>query len=158
MRRLTTAILFTAFAFLALSSIESKACSNVLVTKGASTDGSNIISYAADSHQLYGELYFRKAGAWKPGDMRKVDEWDSGKHLGYIPEIAYTYQRVGNMNEHQLIIAETTYGGRSELFDSTGIMDYGSLIYVALERAKTARGILTNITLLTSIMNHKSTS
>lgn len=139
MRRLTTSIIAVVMAALALSSIDSKACSNVLVTKGASTDGSNIISYAADSHQLFGELYFKKAGIWKPGDMRRVDEWDSGKHLGYIPEVARTYQRVGNMNEHQLIIAETTYGGRSELFDSTGIMDYGSLIYIALERTKTAR-------------------
>ena len=139
MRRLTTAIILAAAAALALSGIDSKACSNVLVTKGASTDGSNIISYAADSHQLYGELYFRKAGFWKPGDMRRVDEWDSGKHLGYIPEAAVTYQRVGNMNEHQLIIAETTYGGRPELEDPKGIMDYGSLIYIALERAKTAR-------------------
>ena len=138
MRRLTTAII-AAIAALALSSIDSKACSNVLVTKGASTDGSNMISYAADSHQLYGELYFKKAGTWKPGDMRRIDEWDTGKHLGYIPEIANTYQRVGNMNEHQLIIAETTYGGRPELEDPKGIMDYGSLIYVALERAKTAR-------------------
>ena len=76
---------------------------------------------------------------WKPGDMRRVDEWDSGKHLGYIPQVARTYQRVGNMNEHQLIIAETTYGGRSELFDSTGVMDYGSLIHIALERTTTAR-------------------
>ena len=139
MRRLTTAIITAAIAALALSSIDSKACSNVLVTKGASTDGSNMISYAADSHQLYGELYFKKAGTWKPGDMRRIDEWDTGKHLGYIPEIANTYQRVGNMNEHQLIIGETTYGGRPELEDPKGIMDYGSLIYVALERAKTAR-------------------
>ena len=139
MRRLTTAIIAAAIAALALSSIDSKACSNVLVTKGASTDGSNMISYAADSHQLYGELYFKKAGTWKPGDMRRIDEWDTGKHLGYIPEIANTYQRVGNMNEHQLIIGETTYGGRPELEDPKGIMDYGSLIYVALERAKTAR-------------------
>ena len=139
MRRLTTAIIAAAIAALALSSIDSKACSNVLVTKGASTDGSNMISYAADSHQLFGELYFKKAGTWKPGDMRRIDEWDTGKHLGYIPEIANTYQRVGNMNEHQLIIGETTYGGRPELEDPNGIMDYGSLIYVALERAKTAR-------------------
>ena len=139
MRRLTTAIIAAAIAALALSSIDSKACSNVLVTKGASTDGSNMISYAADSHQLYGELYFKKAGTGKPGDMRRIDEWDTGKHLGYIPEIANTYQRVGNMNEHQLIIGETTYGGRPELEDPKGIMDYGSLIYVALERAKTAR-------------------
>ena len=139
MRRLTTSIILAVLAALTLSSIDSKACSNVLVTKGASTDGSNIISYAADSHLLYGELYFRKAGTWKPGDMRRIDEWDTGKHLGYIPEIANTYQRVGNMNEHQLIIGETTYGGRPELEDPKGIMDYGSLIYVALERAKTAR-------------------
>ena len=109
------------------------------MTKGASTDGSNIVSYAADSHQLYGELYFKKAGLWKVNDMRRIDEWDTGKHLGYIPEAAVTYQRVGNMNEHQLIIAETTYGGRPELEDPKGIMDYGSLIYVALERTKTAR-------------------
>ena len=139
MRRLTTSIILAVLAALTLSSIDSKACSNVLVTKGASTDGSSMISYAADSHQLYGELYFRKAGTWKPGDMRRIDEWDTGKHLGYIPEIANTYQRVGNMNEHQLIIAETTYGGRPELEDPKGIMDYGSLIYIALERAKTAR-------------------
>ena len=139
MRRLTTSIILAVLAALTLSSIDSKACSNVLVTKGASADGSNIISYAADSHLLYGELYFRKAGTWKPGDMRRIDEWDTGKHLGYIPEIANTYQRVGNMNEHQLIIGETTYGGRPELEDPKGIMDYGSLIYVALERTKTAR-------------------
>ena len=139
MRRLTTSIILAVLAALTLSSIDSKACSNVLVTKGASADGSNMISYAADSHLLYGELYFRKAGTWKPGDMRRIDEWDTGKHLGYIPEIANTYQRVGNMNEHQLIIGETTYGGRPELEDPKGIMDYGSLIYVALERAKTAR-------------------
>ena len=139
MRRLTTALLMTAFAAMTLLSSESKACTNVLVTKGASTDGSNIISYAADSHQLFGELYYKKAGFWKEGTMRKINEWDTGKYLGDIPQVPVTYQRVGNMNEHQLIIAETTYGGRPELEDPKGIMDYGSLIYVALERAKTAR-------------------
>ena len=139
MRRLTTALLSTALAAMTFFGIESKACTNVLVTKGASTDGSNIVSYAADSHQLFGELYYKKAGFWKEGDLRKINEWDTGKYLGNIPQVPVTYQRVGNMNEHQLIIAETTYGGREELFDSTGVMDYGSLIYVALERAKTAR-------------------
>ena len=138
MRRLSTAILFLAAAF-GISNIESQACTNVLVTKGASIDGSNMISYAADSHQLYGELYFAPAGVWNPGDMRQINEWDTGKFLGHIPQISRTYQRVGNMNEHQLIIAETTYGGRPELEDPKGIMDYGSLIYIALERAKTAR-------------------
>ncbi len=138
MRRLSTAILLFMAAALTIST-ESDACTNVLVTKGASTDGSNMVSYAADSHQLYGELYYAPAGVWQPGDMRRINEWDSGKYLGDIPQIARTYQRVGNMNEHQLIIAETTYGGRSELTDPKGIMDYGSLIYVALERAKTAK-------------------
>lgn len=138
MRRITTAILLFAAAALMVST-ESQACTNVLVTKGASTDGSNMVSYAADSHQLYGELYFAPAGIWNPGDMRKINEWDTGKYLGMIPQVARTYQRVGNMNEHQLIIAETTYGGRNELEDPNGVMDYGSLIYVALERAKTAR-------------------
>ena len=139
MRRLSIAILLTLAAVFGLSTIDSQACTNVLVTKGASVDGSNMISYAADSHQLYGELYFAPAGVWNAGDMRAINEWDTGKFLGYIPQVSRTYQRVGNMNEHQLIIAETTYGGRPELEDPKGIMDYGSLIYVALERAKTAR-------------------
>lgn len=118
---------------------ESRACTNVIVTKGASVDGSNMVSYAADSHSLYGELYFAPAAVWKKGELRRICEWDTGKYLGEIPQVGRTYQRVGNMNEHQLIIAETTFGGRSELEDPKGIMDYGSLIYVALERAKTAR-------------------
>ncbi len=138
MRRLSKAILLCMAAALAFSA-KTDACTNVLVTKGASTDGSNMVSYAADSHQLFGELYYAKAGVWAPGDMRQINEWDTGKYLGQIPQISRTYQRVGNMNEHQLIIAETTYGGRSELYDPKGIMDYGSLIYVALERARTAR-------------------
>ena len=139
MRRLSKAIIITLAAALGLSATDSQACTNVLVTKGASVDGSNMISYAADSHQLYGELYYAPAGVWNAGDMRKINEWDTGKYLGEIPQIGRTYQRVGNMNEHQLIIAETTYGGRPELEGNNGIMDYGSLIYVALERAKTAR-------------------
>ena len=139
MRRLSTAILFSIMAAVGLASLDSHACTNVLVTKGASTDGSNMVSYAADSHQLYGELYYAPAGIWNKDDMRQINEWDTGKFLGYIPQVPRTYQRVGNMNEHQLIIAETTYGGRPELEDPKGIMDYGSLIYVALERAKTAR-------------------
>ena len=126
-------------AALMLPSVESEACTNVLVTKGASADGSCMVSYAADSHQLYGELYYRPAADWKKGEMLKIYEWDTGKYLGEIPQVRHTFQTVGNMNEHQLIIAETTYGGRPELFDNTGIMDYGSLIYVALQRAKTAR-------------------
>jgi len=139
MNRLTTAIMASLTAAALFVSADSRACTNVLVTKGASTDGSNMISYAADSHQLFGELYYQKASVWGKDDMRKINEWDTGKYLGLIPQVSRTYQRVGNMNEHQLIIAETTYGGRPELEDPSGIMDYGSLIYVALERAKTAR-------------------
>ena len=139
MRRLSKALLISAVTLIGISSVESQACTNVLVTRGASVDGSNMISYAADSHGLFGELYYAPAGIWNAGDLRKVYEWDTGKYLGEIPQAARTYQRVGNMNEHQLIIAETTYGGRHELEDPKGIMDYGSLIYIALERAKTAR-------------------
>ena len=138
MRRISAALIALAAAMFT-TNIDSNACTNVLVTKGASTDGSNMVSYAADSHQLYGELYYAPAGVWKAGDMRQINEWDTGKYLGLIPQVGRTYQRVGNMNEHQLIIAETTYGGRPELEDPKGVMDYGSLIYVALERAKTAR-------------------
>ena len=139
MRITLKALLLASAVALGLNTIDSQACTNVLVTKGASVDGSNMISYAADSHQLYGELYYAPAGVWNTGDIRKIYEWDTGKYLGDIPQVARTYQRVGNMNEHQLIIAETTYGGRHELGEPNGIMDYGSLIYVALERAKTAR-------------------
>ena len=114
------------------------ACTNFIITKGASTDGSIMVTYAADSHQLYGALY--KHNALRNGKgMLDVTEWDSGKYLGQIPQVKQTYSTVGNMNEHSLIITETTYGGRSELYDPKGIMDYGSLIYIALQRAKTAR-------------------
>ncbi len=129
---LISGILFT-------GNFQSDACTNILVTKGASADGSNMISYAADSHQLYGELYYHPAASWSKGEMLGVYEWDTGKFLGSIPQARHTFQTVGNMNEHQLIIAETTYGGRHELSDTTGIMDYGSLIYIALQRAATAR-------------------
>ncbi len=116
-----------------------EACTNFIVTKGASTDGSAMVSYAADSHQLYGALYHTPGGKFKPGSMLRVEEWDTGKYLGMIPQVPFTYSTVGNMNEHSLIIAETTYGGRPELEDPNGKIDYGSLIYITLQRAKTAR-------------------
>lgn len=115
------------------------ACTNFLVTKGASTDGSTFISYAADSHVLFGELYFWPAADYPEGSMLKVYEWDTGKYLGEIPQVSHTYNVVGNMNEHQVTIGETTYGGRSELWESPGVIDYGSLIYITLQRAQTAR-------------------
>ncbi len=125
------------------------ACTNFLVTKGASTDGSTMVTYAADSHTLYGELYYQPAMDYPEGAMRDIYEWDTGKYLGKIPQVAHTYSVVGNMNEFQLAIGETTYGGRKELGKQPGaIMDYGSLIYVALQRAKTAREaieVMTNL-------------
>ncbi|MDP3915088.1 MAG: C69 family dipeptidase [Bacteroidota bacterium] len=118
----------------------SLACTNFLVTKGASADGSTMITYAADSHTLYGELYFQPAKDYPAGAMRDIHEWDTGKFLGRIPQVAHTFSVVGNMNEFQVAIGETTYGGREELATQSGaIMDYGSLMYVALQRAKTAR-------------------
>jgi len=115
------------------------ACTNFIITKGASTDGSVMVSYAADSHALYGALYRTSGGKHKAGTMLPVYEWDTGRYLTDIPQAAETYSTVGNMNEHSLIIGETTYGGRSELEDPTGKIDYGSLIYITLQRARTAR-------------------
>jgi dipeptidase len=127
-------LLLAGFAQQALS------CTNFIITKGASTDGSVMITYSADSHTLYGELYFWPAHDWAPGTMVDVTEWDTGKKLGQIPQIKHTYQVVGNMNEHQLAIGETTFGGREELGSQPGaIVDYGSLIYITLQRAKNAR-------------------
>ncbi|WP_373816093.1 C69 family dipeptidase, partial [Porphyromonas loveana] len=127
---------------------KAEACTNLIVAKGASTDGSVIVSYSADSHTLYGELYHWAARDWAAGTMRPIIEWDTNKPLGQIPEVAHTYNVVGNVNEHQVAIAETTWGGRPELAESDGIMDYGSLIYVALQRSKTAReaiDVMTNL-------------
>lgn len=114
------------------------ACTNFLVGKDASQDGSTMISYAADSYALYGFLHFVPAADHPEGAVREVKDWDTGKPLCTIPQVAHTYNVVGNMNEHQLAIGETTWGGRPELECGEGI-DYGSLIYIALERCKTAR-------------------
>ncbi len=133
---------------LLLSRSLTEACTNFIITKGASVDGSVMLSYSADSHTLYGELYYFPAAKHKAGAMRQIVDWDSGKPLGAIPEVSQTYSVVGNMNEHQVVIGETTFGGRPELVDTTGIIDYGSLIYIALQRSKTAReavGVMTSL-------------
>jgi dipeptidase len=133
-------LLLTGLLWLALQVRVADACTNFLITKGATVDGSTMITYAADSHTLYGEMYFWPAADHKPGEMVDVTEWDTGKFLGKIPQIPHTYQVTGNMNEHQVAIGETTFGGREELQHQPGaIVDYGSLIYLALQRAKTAR-------------------
>ncbi|MBO7276484.1 MAG: C69 family dipeptidase [Bacteroidales bacterium] len=121
------------------------ACTNFLITKGASKDGSTMVTYAADSHTLYGELYYNRAAQYPEGTMIQVIDWDSGKPLIQIPQVANTYTTVGNMNQWGLAIAETTYGGREELVDTTGGVDYGSLIYLTLQRAKNAREAIKQI-------------
>ncbi len=113
------------------------ACTNFIITRGASTDGSNMVTYAADSHALYGSLYSHVPGKFTP--YMDIREWDSGRPLGQIAQVPTTYRTLGNSNEHSLFITETTFGGRPELEDPKGGIDYGSLIYVTLQRAKTAR-------------------
>ena len=134
MKRVTTTLLLAIFTF--ASSI---ACTNLLVAKGASVDGSTMVTYSADSYSLYGELYHWPAATYPPGAMLDVRDWDSYKYLGQIAQVRQTYNVIGNMNEHQLCIGETTFTGREELIDTTGIIDYGSLIHITLQRAKIAR-------------------
>ena len=128
------------YLILALCSawVAGMACTNFLVGKDASVDGSTMVSYAADSYALYGFLHHSPAADYVEGAVREVKDWDTGKPLCTIPQVAHTYNVVGNINEHQLTIGETTWGGRPELETGEGI-DYGSLIYIALERCKTAR-------------------
>ncbi|MDE6395720.1 MAG: C69 family dipeptidase, partial [Muribaculaceae bacterium] len=115
-----------------------EACTSLIAAPGATDKGSSMVTYAADSHVLYGELYHKEGGVHAPGATREVIEWDTSKPLGFIEEAPVTYTRIGNMNEHGLTIAESTWGGRPEL-EGSGLLDYGSLIYITLERAKTAR-------------------
>ena len=146
-------ILTLAFA---VGAVTAFACTNFIVTKGASTDGSVMVTYAADSHQLYGALYFTPKGNFKPGTTLRVEEWDTGKYLGDIAQIPSTYTTIGNMNEHSLIITETTYGGLGQLEDPNGKIDYGSLIYITLQRAKTAREAITTIVKLANTYGYAS--
>lgn len=132
------------------------ACTNFIISKGASKDGSVMITYSADSHVLYGELYYWPAKNWPAGTMVDIYEWDTGKFLGKIPQKAHTYSVVGNMNQHQLSIGETTFGGRPELADSTGIVDYGTLIYFTLQRAKNAREAIVNFSELVTNYGYAS--
>jgi len=128
--------------------VDASACTNLIVGKKASTDGSVIVSYNADSYGMYGNLYRHVGGTHAKGEMRKIYDWDTGKYLGEIPQAPVTYNVVGQMNEHQVSVCETTFGGRMELADSTGILDYGSLIYIALERSRTAQEALDVMTSL----------
>ena len=129
----------TLFLFSWLVAFAGMACTNLIVGKKASADGSVMITYSSDDYGSYGYLHFYPAGQHKPGEMRALYDYETNNYLGQIPEAPYTYGVIGQINDHQLSIMETTFGGREELVDSTGLFDYGSLMYVTLQRAKTAR-------------------
>ncbi len=135
---------------------EAEACSNFIVGKKASVDGSVMCSYSADDYGMFQNLCHYPAAKHAKGEMRKIFDWDSNKYYGEIPEVAETYNVIGNINEWQVTIGETTYGGREEMVDSTGIMDYGSLIYVALQRSKTAREAIKVMTTLANTYGYNS--
>ena len=135
---------------------EVEACSNFIVGKKASVDGSVMCSYSADDYGMFQYLCHYPAAKHAKGEMRKIFDWDSNKYYGEIPEAAETYNVIGNINEWQVTIGETTYGGREEMVDSTGIMDYGSLIYVALQRSKTAREAIKVMTTLANTYGYNS--
>lgn len=135
---------------------EAEACTNFIVGKKASVDGSVMCSYSADDYGMFQNLCHFPAGKHAKGEMRKIYDWDTNKYHGEIPEAAETYNVIGNINEWQVTIGETTYGGREEMADSTGIMDYGSLIYVALQRSKTAREAIKVMTTLANTYGYNS--
>lgn len=136
MKKMLIGVLFLA---LIIPTEIGNSCTNFIVTKGASVDGSVMVTYTADSFGFYGELYHYPAAVYQNGAWLEIYEWDTGKYLGRIPQASVTYNVIGNMNEHQVVIGETTFGGREELVNSKGIIDYGSLMYIALQRSKTAR-------------------
>ena len=135
---------------------EAEACTNFIVGKKASVDGSVMCSYSADDYGMFQNLCHFPAGKHAKGEMRKIYDWDTNKYHGEIPEAAETYNVIGNINEWQVTIGETTYGGREEMVDSTGIMDYGSLIYVALQRSKSAREAIKVMTTLANTYGYNS--
>ena len=144
---------------LASAAMPADACTNLIAGRKATTDGSVMITYADDSHTRFGDLYHARRGRHAPGEMRRVINWGNGKLMGEIPQVAETYNVVGNMNEYQLVIGETTWGGRKELEDTTGqsILDYGSLIYITLERCKSAREAIRTMGDLVATYGYAST-
>jgi dipeptidase len=148
--------IFVTFAVLLAINIDSQACTNFLVGKKASTDGSTMISYSADSYWLYGSLYYYPRTDNRKGSKLQIYDWDSGEYRGDIDQIEHTCKVVGNMNEYQVSIGETTFGGREELVNKEGLIDYGSLIYIALQRAKTAREAIEVMTSLVEKYGYSS--
>lgn len=154
MRKQILKAFFTA-AFLTMATAAA-ACTNFIVAKGASTDGSVMCTYNADDYGMFIGLAHYAAGTHQKGEMRKVIDWDSKKYHGEIPEAPVTYNVIGNINEFQVTIGETTYGGREEMVDTTGIIDYGSLIYIALQRSRTAREAIKVMTSLAEKYGYNS--
>ena len=148
---------FFALFAICISGIHADACTSLLAGKAAPADGSTMITYNADSYVLYGELYMQPAADYPAGTMVDVYEWDTQKYLGQIEQVEHTYATVGNMNEHQLAIAESTWSSRPELLDTTAIVDYGSLIYLTLQRARTAREAIEVMTGLVERYGYRST-
>lgn len=154
MRKQILKAFFTA-AFLTMATAAT-ACTNFIVAKGASTDGSVMCTYNADDYGMFIGLAHYVAGTHQKGEMRKVIDWDTKKYYGEIPEAPVTYNVIGNINEFQVTIGETTYGGREEMVDTTGIIDYGSLIYIALQRSRTAREAIKVMTSLAEKYGYNS--
>ena len=154
MRKQILKAFFTA-AFLTMAT-DAAACTNFIVAKGASTDGSVMCTYNADDYGMFIGLAHYAAGTHQKGEMRKVIDWDTKKYHGEIPEAPVTYNVIGNINEFQVTIGETTYGGREEMVDTTGIIDYGSLIYIALQRSRTAREAIKVMTSLAEKYGYNS--
>jgi dipeptidase len=157
MKKLLFRILFFAVVLMAGAGMRAEACTNVLVSAGASTDGSVMISYLADAGGFMDPLHYYPGGTYKPGDSLAIISWHTNALLGYIPQVARTYRVVGNMNEHQVSIGETTFTGRPELNDANGFIDYGAMMYVTLQRARTAREAIRIMTGLANDFGYKST-
>ena len=143
-------------AFAALIPYSGMTCTNLLITSGASANGSNMVSYSADSHTRYGVLAHYPASKYPKGALLEVYEWGKDRYLGKIPQVEKTFNVIGNMNEHQVIIGESTWGGVETQYDPQGIVDYGSLMYIALQRAKTAREAINIITSLANEYGYAS--
>ena len=139
-----------------ISAMGASACTNFIVGKGASTDGSVICTYNADDYGMFQNLCHYPAAKHAPGEMRRIVDWDTNAYHGEIPEAPETYNVIGNINEYQVTIGETTYGGREEMVDPEGILDYGSLIYVTLQRSKTAREAISVMTTLVETYGYNS--
>lgn len=147
---------FILLSILVAGTVYVEACTNLIVGKKASKDGSVMCSYSADDYGMFIGLCHFPAGKHPKGGMRKVYDWDTNEYHGEIPEAEETYNVIGNINEYQVSIGETTFGGREEMVDTTGILDYGSLIYIALQRSKTAREAIKVMTELTETYGYCS--